>query len=63
MQGFGAQVLALGNITFAAQADGIEGVSFIAGGEIDGTSQNDMGFCDGHGTDDFVAVPYFRMVN
>ena len=64
LQGFGAQMLALGDIDFAAQADGIEGVSFIADGEINGTSQNDMGFCgDGGGTDDFTKEPYFRMVN
>jgi Flp pilus assembly protein TadG len=63
LQGYGAQMLVLGDIDFAAQANGIEGVSFIAGGVINGTSENDMGFCNGDGTDDFVAAPYFRMVN
>ena len=62
LRGFGAQMLALGDISFAAQADGIEGVSFIAGGEIDGTSENDLGFCNGGGMEDFTNAPYFRMV-
>ena len=63
LEGYGAQILALGDIDFTANADGMEGVSFIAGGVIDGTSNGDMGFCDGDGTEDFVAAPYFRMVN
>ena len=62
MQGYGAQILAWGDIEFAAQANGIEGVSFISYGTIDGTSENDMGYCDGKGTDNFAAVPYYRMV-
>ena len=63
LEGYGAQILALGDIDFTANADGMEGVSFIAGGMIDGTSNGDMGFCDGDGTEDFVAAPYFRAVN
>ena len=63
LEGYGAQILALGDIDFTANADGMEGVSFISGGVIDGTSNGNMGFCDGLGTQDFVAAPYFRMVN
>ena len=62
MQGYGAQILAWGDIEFAAQANGMEGVSFISYGRIDGTSESDMGYCDGKGTDNFAAVPYYRMV-
>ncbi|QJF50666.1 pilus assembly protein TadG-related protein [Roseobacter ponti] len=63
LAGYGAQILAAGDIQFAAQADGIEGVSFIAGGRIDGTSNMNMGFCDGYGNQDHLRAPYFRMVN
>lgn len=62
LQAYNAQILAHEDILFSAQADGIEGVSFIAYGTIDGTSNNDMGFCNGGGTNDFVIVPYFRMI-
>lgn len=62
LQGFGAQILAWGDIEFAAQADGMEGVSFISYGMIDGTSQNDLGYCNGGGKDSFITARYFRMV-
>jgi len=35
---FGSQIIAAGDVNFAAQADGFVGASVIAGGEIDGTS-------------------------
>jgi hypothetical protein len=63
LRAYGAQILAQGNIDFTAQANGIEGISFIAGGMVDGTSSGDMGYCDGLGTDNFVEIPYFRAVN
>ena len=63
LQAYGTQILALGMIDFTAQANGIEGVSFISFGMIDGTSEGAMGFCDGEGTSDFAEVPYFRAVN
>ncbi len=63
LSGFGAQILALGDIQFTANADGIQGVSFIAGGRIDGTSNSNMGFCNNGGTENFQEDPYFRMVN
>ena len=63
LSGYGAQILALGDIQFTANADGIEGVSFIAGGRIDGTSNSNMGFCDNTGTENFQRASYFRMVN
>ena len=63
LAGYGAQILAGGDIQFAAQADGIEGVSFISKGRIDGTSNMNMGFCDGEGNQDHLRAPYFRMVN
>ena len=59
---FGGQIIAAGNIEFAAQADGIEGASLIAGGEIDGTSNATMGFC-GSGMEGNIEVPYFRLVS
>ena len=63
LSGYGAQILAAGDIQFTANASGIEGVSFIAGGRIDGTSNSSMGFCDNNGVDNFQRAPYFRMVN
>lgn len=42
---YGGQLLAQGTIQFAAQANGIEGASFIAGDEIEGTSNMTMGYC------------------
>ena len=63
LEGYGAQILALGDISFTAGADGIQGVSFVAGGRIDGTSNGKMGYCDTQGTDNFATAPYFRMVN
>ncbi len=62
MQLFGGQVIAAGDIQFAAQADGIAGASLVAGGEIDGTSNTTMGFC-GDGMEGNFAVPYFRLVS
>ena len=63
LQAYGTQILALGMIDFTAQANGIEGVSFISFGMIDGTSEGAMGFCDGEGTSDFAEVPYPKPVN
>ncbi|MFK7745451.1 MAG: pilus assembly protein TadG-related protein [Roseobacter sp.] len=63
LSGYGAQILALGDVQFTANANGIEGVSFISGGRIDGTSNSDMGFCEGGGTENFQRASYFRMVN
>ena len=63
LAGFGAQILALGDIQFTANADGIEGVSFIAGGRIDGTSNSNMGFCNNGGTEEFATAQYYRMVD
>jgi hypothetical protein len=57
---YGGQVIAAANISFTANADGIEGASLIAGGEISGTSNMSMGFC-GSGMEDNFEVPYFRL--
>ena len=62
LAGYGAQILAEGDIQFTANASGIQGVSFIAGGRIDGTSNSNMGFCNNGGTEDFATARYFRMV-
>ncbi len=58
---FGGQVIAAGDIQFAANADGIEGASMIAGGQISGTSNMTMGFC-GNGMERNFEVDYFRLV-
>jgi len=58
---YGGQIIAEGDILFTANADGIEGASFISGGVISGTSNMDMGFCD-NGMETIIEVDYFRMV-
>ena len=57
---FGSQIIALGDIEFSANADGIEGASMVAGGRIDGTSNMNMGFCLTGMEDNFQAA-YFRL--
>lgn len=61
MSVYGSKVIAAKDIEFTANADGIEGASFIAGGEIKATSNNTMGFCD-KGIDNIFQAEYFRMV-
>jgi len=60
---FGGQILAIGDIEFAANADGIQGASFVSYGMIDGTSNMDMGFCQNNGMENAYRAEYFRMVN
>ena len=47
MQLLGGQIIAAGDVNFAAQADGFVGASVIAGGEIDGTSNSSFQGCEG----------------
>ena len=58
---YGSQIIAMGNIDFEANANGIHGVSMVAGGEIDSTSNMDMGFCNGAGLENRFEAEYFRM--
>ncbi|OWU84352.1 hypothetical protein ATO6_13970 [Oceanicola sp. 22II-s10i] len=60
LQIYGGQIIAKGDIEFAARADGIQGASLIAGGIISGTSNMNMGFC-GSGMEGNIEAPYFRM--
>lgn len=60
LKAFGAQLLAMGSINFTANADGIEGASFIAGDTISGTSNMTMGLC-GNGMEDNFEVDYYRV--
>ena len=57
---FGSQFLARGDVSFAARADGIQGASIVAGGEIDATSNSTMALCD-TGMEGNFELPYFRM--
>ncbi len=56
----GSQIIAQGNVEFAANADGIKGASIISGGRIDGTSNMNFAFC-GSGIEHFFAADYFRL--
>ena len=60
LKAFAAQLLAMGSINFTANADGIEGASFIAGDTISGTSNMTMGLC-GNGMEDNFEVDYYRV--
>ncbi len=52
---YGGQIIAAGNVNFAAQGVGFRGSSVIAGGEIDGTSLSTFGGCK-TGMEDFFVV-------
>lgn len=60
MRMYGGQIIAKGDVAFAANANGIEGASIIAGGTISGTSNMTMGFC-GDGMNDSFRAEYFRL--
>lgn len=57
---YGSQLLGMGDIVFAAQANGIQGASMISNGVISGTSNMSMSYCNGN-VDEFTAA-YFHMV-
>ncbi len=57
---FGGQLLAQKDINFAANADGIQGASMVAGGQVNGTSNMNMGFC-GTGMANNFEAEYFRL--
>ena len=58
---YGGQILAAGDISFQAQADGIEGASIVSGGRVEGSSGATMGFCDGEGMENTFEAEYFRL--
>ncbi len=58
---FGGQLLAVHDIDFAANANGIEGAAMVAGGVISGTSNMAMAFC-GSGMDANFEAQYFKLV-
>ena len=60
LQAYGGQFVAAGSITFSARADGVEGISMVAGDFIQGSSLMNMGLCNG-GMEDNFNVPYYRM--
>ena len=57
---YGSQLMAKRDITFSANANGVQGASLIAGGEISGTSNMNMGLCMS-GMDDSLRISYFRL--
>ena len=61
LQVYGSQILALKDIQFSANANGVEGASMVSGSTISGTSNMSMGFCGG-GMDNSFQAEYFRMV-
>lgn len=58
---YGGQLIAVKDVNFAARPDGIEGISIVAGGQIDGSSLIDVGFCGGAGMENNFVAQYFRL--
>ena len=56
----GSQLIALKEIEFAANGEGLRGTSIISGDTVSGTSNMSMGLC-GSGMD-ILSMDYFRMV-
>ena len=61
LQIYGSQLLAKSDISFSANANGIQGAAIVAGGTISGTSNMSMGFC-GTGMDANFNAEYFKLV-
>lgn len=61
LQMFGGQILALGDVSFTANANGIEGASIVAGGRIDGTANSVMAYCADDGMEQNFEAAYFRL--
>lgn len=57
----GGQLIALQEISFAANGNGLRGTSIISGDTVSGTSNMEMGLC-GSGMEDNLSLDYFRMV-
>lgn len=57
----GGQLIALREISFAANGDGVRGTSIISGDTVSGTSNMSMGLC-GSGMEGNLSLDYFRMV-
>lgn len=57
----GGQLIALKEIAFAANGDGLRGTSIISGDTVSGTSNMRMGLC-GTGMAGNLSLDYFRMV-
>lgn len=57
----GGQLIALKEIAFAANGEGLHGTSIISGDTVSGTSNMRMGLC-GTGMEGNLSLDYFRMV-
>lgn len=62
LQVYGGQLLAARHVNFIALAQGMQGVSIISGGEIDGGSGVRFRVCNGAGMQDGYAFPATRIV-
>ena len=58
LQIYTSQILAHGDVSFTAQANGVRGASIISKGEIDGTSLTDMSACPNTGDYAFFLPEY-----
>ena len=60
---YGSQIIAAKDISLTAAANGLEGVSLVAGGMLDVTSNGGYGFCGGAGMTNNYEAAYFRLAN
>ncbi|MCT8329491.1 pilus assembly protein TadG-related protein [Albidovulum sediminis] len=60
---YGSQLISAQDIALTANTNGVEGISLVAGGEIDVTSNGAYGYCAGAGMGNNYDASYFRMVN
>jgi hypothetical protein len=58
---YGSQLLALGDIQFSSQFNGLEGASIVAGGTVQASTNSQMAFC-GDGYPGYSNLDFFRMV-
>ncbi len=63
MRIYGGQIIAGGDIRFAAKAKGFDGASLVAGGDIKGVGEIELGTCSGEGMDDNVTMVQAFMVD
>ena len=60
---YGSQLISAQDIELTANTNGVKGISLVAGGEIDVTSNGTYGYCAGMGMGHNYDASYFRMVN
>jgi hypothetical protein len=58
---FGGQILAMGDIGFSADENGIRGAAIVAGGAVYGMEDMHLNYCGGRGMENNFEAAYFRL--